>query len=170
MHSDLLSQAIKLATIDPKRPKQANLRRAVSSAYYAVFHFLAQHACRLQIGSQSGQAGYRHVLARAFTHTVMKQACLSFGGGTLKSSILKGLPDNFSVPKPVLTLATTFVELQSLRNLADYDLTERFSRSDVVMLIEKVCERISDFDQLPLTDEKRFFLACLWAWKELVNR
>ena len=51
-HGDLLQQAFHLATIDAKKPKQANLRRAVSSAYYAVFHLLIDEACRVQFGTQ----------------------------------------------------------------------------------------------------------------------
>ena len=34
MHKDLLEQAQRLATLDLKKPKQANLRRAISAAYY----------------------------------------------------------------------------------------------------------------------------------------
>jgi hypothetical protein len=56
------------------------------------------------------------------------------------------------------------------RHLADYDLTERFKRSDVLMLITQVKNRIEDFINLPSSTEKRFFLACLWAWKDLANR
>ncbi len=41
LHADLLDPAEQLAQLDPRRPKQANLRRAVSSAYYALFHLLA---------------------------------------------------------------------------------------------------------------------------------
>ena len=37
---DLLEQAQHLAMRDPKRPRQASLRRAVSTAYYALFHLL----------------------------------------------------------------------------------------------------------------------------------
>ena len=36
LHEDLLILAEHLAQLDARRPKQANLRRAVSSAYYAV--------------------------------------------------------------------------------------------------------------------------------------
>jgi hypothetical protein len=39
LHADLLEQAEHLAQLDPTRPKQANLRRAVSSAYYALIHW-----------------------------------------------------------------------------------------------------------------------------------
>jgi hypothetical protein len=49
------------------------------------------------------------------------------------------------------------------QHLADYDLTERFKRSDVLMLIIQVKTRIEDFINLPSSTEKRFFLACLWA-------
>jgi uncharacterized protein (UPF0332 family) len=41
LHDDLLAQAEHLARVDKKKPKQANLRRAVSAAYYALFHPVA---------------------------------------------------------------------------------------------------------------------------------
>lgn len=37
---DLLEQAYHLANLDSGEPKQASLRRAVSTAYYALFHLL----------------------------------------------------------------------------------------------------------------------------------
>jgi hypothetical protein len=170
LHKDLLEQARRLATLDIKRPKQANLRRAISAAYYAVFHLLVDEACRVQIGAQHNQAPFRQVLGRAFAHGVMKEACKSFGGGTLKKGVAKGLPPGFTIPREIQALALAFVDLQDNRHLADYDLTERFKRSDVLMLIIEVKNRIEDFTKLPSSNEKRFFLACLWAWKDLANR
>lgn len=49
MHWDLLQQARQLATLDLKKPKQANLRRAVSSTYYAIFHFLVRESVSQQM-------------------------------------------------------------------------------------------------------------------------
>ena len=46
MYADLLSQAELLARKEPRRPRQASLRRAVSSAYYALFHFLVGEVSR----------------------------------------------------------------------------------------------------------------------------
>ncbi len=43
-HVDLLQQAKRLAHLEPKKPKQASLRRAVSTAYYSFFHFLITEA------------------------------------------------------------------------------------------------------------------------------
>lgn len=169
-HEDLLEQALSLATIDAKKPKQVNLRRAISSAYYAVFHLLVDEACRIQFGTQHNDTPFRHVLGRAFAHGVMKDACKSFGGGTLKKGVAKGLPAGFTVPAEIRELADTFVDLQDNRHLADYDLTERFKRSDVLVLIAEVRNQIENFRNLVPSNEKRFFLACLWAWKELANR
>jgi uncharacterized protein (UPF0332 family) len=170
VHEDLLEQARKLATIDVKKPKQASLRRAISAAYYAMFHLLVDEACRVQIGALHNQAPFRQVLGRAYAHGVMKDACKSFGSGTLKKGVLKGLPTGFTIAKEIRQLAESFVDLQHKRHLADYDLTERFNRSDVLGLIEQVERRVEDFRNLAPSNEKRFFLACLWAWKDLANR
>ena len=121
-------------------------------------------------GRMHNQAPFRQVLGRAFVHTVMKEACKSFGGGTLKKGVAKGLPAGFAIPAEIRELAETFVDLQEWRHVADYDLTERFKRSDVLSLINEVERRIQAFTQLASSSEKRFFLACLWAWKELANR
>jgi uncharacterized protein (UPF0332 family) len=174
VHEDLFAQAEALARFDSRKPKQVNLRRAISAAYYALFHFLVHEACCIQIGSQHAQAAYRHVLGRAYTHAVMKQACSSFGAGTLKASVIKGLPrdadGNYRIQEAIQKFALAFVELQQKRHVADYDRTERFKRLDVLATIEQAKARAAKFSEIPLSDDKKFFLACLWAWKELTNR
>jgi uncharacterized protein (UPF0332 family) len=174
VYDDLVTLSTRLATLDAGRPKQAHLRRAVSTAYYAVFHFLVDEACRLQIGAQNPQKSYRHVLGRAFVHTTMKQACQSYAGGTLKDSVIKGLPrdasSNYVIPKSIRNVAALFVELQEKRHLADYDLSERFKRSEVLALIDQTKATVANFRELTESDDRKFFLACLWAWKELTNR
>jgi uncharacterized protein (UPF0332 family) len=174
MHADLLSQAASLAKIDRKKPKQVNLRRAVSATYYAVFHYLVHEACCAQIGTQHDQAAFRQVLGRAYSHHVMKQACASFAGGTLKESVKKGLTlgsaGTYLILKPIQRIAAAFTDLQEKRHLADYDLTERFQRGEVLSLIEEAEDRIAEFSSLGTSNDKSFFLACLWAWRELANR
>jgi uncharacterized protein (UPF0332 family) len=174
VYEDLFAQAEALAKLDARKPKQANLRRALSSAYYAVFHYLVHEACCVQMGTQHAQAPYRHALGRAFAHSVMKQACASFSGGTLKDAVIKGLPRDatgkYPIPKAIQNVAAAFAELQEKRHLADYDRSERFKRSDVLVLIEQAKDYVAAFSRLPVSDDKRFFLACLWAWKELTNR
>jgi hypothetical protein len=125
-------------------------------------------------GSQHGSAPYCHALGRAFAHNVMKQACVSFAGGTLKDAVIKGLPRDaagrYPIHASVRDLAREFAELQEKRNLADYDRNERFKRSEVLLLVEQAKEKTAQFAAVPMSDDKRFFLACLWAWRELSNR
>jgi uncharacterized protein (UPF0332 family) len=174
VYEDLLSQAELLATADAFRPKQANLRRAVSATYYAVFHLLVEEACVMVFGSQSAHRPYRHALARAFGHASMKTACSSFGGGNLKSSVAKGLPKTvmgvYVIPREIREIAAAFTELQEKRHLADYDRSERFKRLEVLTLIDETKIVVARFLALPDSNDRRFFLACLWAWKDLVNR
>jgi hypothetical protein len=67
LHRDLLEQAGHLAKREPKKPRQASLRRAISAAYYALFHLLVDQAGRLMVsGSQRIDLRYR--LQRAFRH------------------------------------------------------------------------------------------------------
>ena len=47
---DLLEQAYDLAQKELISPKQASLRRAVSTAYYALFHLLIDEAVMLANG------------------------------------------------------------------------------------------------------------------------
>lgn len=174
MYEDLLIQAEALARLDARRPKQANLRRAISSTYYAAFHFLTHEATCVIFGTQHSQAPFRHVIGRAFTHGIMKQACSSFGGGNLKESVIKGLPRSptggFVILPAIRRIALTFAELQEKRHFADYDRNERFKRDDVLSLLEQAERDIAAFAALPMTDDSRFFLACLWAWKDLTHR
>lgn len=175
MYKDLLKQARSLTIIDTRgKPKQANLRRAVSALYYALFHYFVNEACRGILGTQHAQQGFRYSLARAFVHTTMKDACRSFQGGTLPDPVKKPLPKSaagsYDINKSIQNIAATFVDLQRRRHLADYDLSERFKRTEVLTLIELAEAQIEDFSNLPASVDRQFFLVCLLSWKELGNR
>jgi hypothetical protein len=170
LYRDLFLQARDLATRDPGKPRQVNLRRAVSSAYYALFHALVDDACRLMLGGRHSEAPFRHVLGRALAHGTMKQACTAFAGGTLKAAVAKGLPAGFSIAIEIRFLARVFTEIQEQRHLADYDRTERFRRSDVLALIDQAETALNTFLDLESSIEKKFFLACLLAWNTLAGR
>jgi len=73
---DLLLQADHLATYEGGNPSQASLRRAVSTAYYALFHLLIEDAAQRWQGSPEAHTG----LQRAFSHGPMKNTSIRFGG------------------------------------------------------------------------------------------
>lgn len=67
---DLLEQARHLANREPKRPKQASLRRAVSTAYYALFHLLS-----METAKNWKRSAERFTVARMLDHTPMVKVC-----------------------------------------------------------------------------------------------
>jgi hypothetical protein len=174
MYDDLIQQANSLATLRGGRAKQADLRLGVSTAYYAMFHFLIDEACSVVFGRSRSRRSYRHALARSFVHTTMKMACNSFRGGNLKATVVKGLPrnanGNYLVSNEIRAIAEVFVELQESRYLVAYDLSEQFEQSAVVSLIDRTRRAVEQFRELPESPNRKFFLACRWAWKELISR
>jgi uncharacterized protein (UPF0332 family) len=125
---DLLEQARHLANREPKRPKQASLKRAVSTAYYALFHLLTTAAVANWRTSRQ-----RSELARAFMHSAMKEACKRTNNNT------------FSTANPIQVrrlkrIANVFIRLQQQRETADYDNSIRWSRTEVLTLIDMVQE------------------------------
>jgi hypothetical protein len=68
--NDLLEQARHLANREPKRPKQASLRRAVSTAYYALFHLLS-----METAKNWRRPTERFTVARMLDHTPMVKVC-----------------------------------------------------------------------------------------------
>jgi hypothetical protein len=68
LSTDLLKQAKDLAKQDPNRPKDASIRRAISTAYYALFHFLLDEATEMLVGATQADKRLRHLLSRCFGH------------------------------------------------------------------------------------------------------
>ncbi len=120
---DLLQQPGHLATYEGSNPTQASLRRAVSTAYYALFHPLLEDAAQRWQGSPEA----RHGLERAFDQGLMKAASLQFRGTTW----LDSFGASRQVPTEVRRVASAFVELQEERHTADYDNHEQWSLTEV---------------------------------------
>ncbi|MDB5311248.1 MAG: hypothetical protein JWO38_5450 [Gemmataceae bacterium] len=124
LDGDLLDQAERLAGMDPTRPKQASLRRAISTAYYALFHLLIREACtQLVTGPE-----LRALTARAFDHKAMKHACQEFTKQQL-SPRLRAVA-GATTPPDLQHVAETFIKLQQARHEADYNLDRSFSRAE----------------------------------------
>lgn len=169
LHGDLLEQARQLARHEPRRPKQASLRRAASTAYYAVFHLLVDAASRELVSGQ-GQEALRQRVARALNHSDMKAGCQALANWNPSNPPrpLAGLlPDGPSAE--VETIAVAFVELQQARHEADYDLSRRFARADVSALLNVADGAFAAFRRLDRNDPSRrvllFNLVFHGRWK-----
>ena len=136
---DLLDQAAHLAKREPRKPRQASLRRAVSAAYYALFHLLIEAAV-----SNWKRPGQRPRLARAFEHGWMKEAAKK----VLSRSDLK-------------TVAAAFVSLQEERHSADYDSERIWSRQEVLRLVDLASNAFRAWSRVKESIEAQDFLLSL---------
>jgi len=130
----LLEQAQHLASRERKRPRQASLKRAVSTAYYALFHLLISEAT-----SNWKRADQRYQLARAFDHGRMKSACDA--RRSQLRAYFKTSPQpskELDVAKHLHTVVDTFIQSQQQRNMADYDGSKKWSRNEVSTQIDQV--------------------------------
>ena len=131
--SDLIKTARGLTELSPRRPAQANLRRAVSTAYYAMFHCLARTAANLLIGSRNRGEAW-HQAYRALGHGNAGKICEN-----------KQAMRSFAAP--IQGFADTFVALQDLRYQADYALDGQYEKLDVLGVIDRAENAITKFEQ-----------------------
>lgn len=78
LHDDLLIQASALLSLDARRPRQANLRRAISTAYYAVFHAIGYQVGRQVVGLKQQDSELRTLVCRSLEHAEMKAVLTRF--------------------------------------------------------------------------------------------
>ncbi len=159
--NDLLEQAQFLVLREPRKPKQASLRRAVSTAYYAVFHLLAASAAAQ--ASPATPAGLSERIQRAVEHGAMKDAAKRFESGNLPDHI-RSLIAN-PLPAQLIAIAQNFIRLQEERHKADYDLATRFERARAQDAVALAVQSFADWEMIRNTDEARVFLASLMFWK-----
>ena len=142
---DLIKTARDLVESTNRKPRQSNLHRATSTAYYALFHTLAKCAADLLIGGPTAAKSWPawQQVYRALDHGTIKSACAN--GAKL------GL-----FPQPIQDFANTFVTLQEKRHKADYDPQARSKKSEVLIDINLTEKAMDAFQQVPVADRRAF--------------
>ena len=150
--TDFIATAWRLAESGhPGRPLETDLRRAVSTAYYALFHCLAASCAATLvggIGSNRNERAWTRT-CRALEHGVVRRRCLR-------------QQDIASFPGAIQDFAKAFVELQGRRHMADYAPEAPFSKSDVTRAINLAESVIADFSAVNLADRRAFAVRILF--------
>src|SRR5262249_43585932 len=131
---DLLQLAEELANLHAPKHRQAELSRAVSTAYYALFHLLISEAT-----ANWSREPLRHALGRVFEHGKMKNACdarISELNSYSEANPPAGREQATSIH--LHWIANTFVQCQQLRNDADYNTAKEWTDTEVATLIASV--------------------------------
>ena len=119
------------------RPRQAMLRRAVSTAYYAMFHAPCQSNADTLVGpSPSGPDAELWLdTYRTLEHRAAKNRLVSYISSRQDPAIRD--------------FARTFGSMQEQRINADYDPTARFVRSQVMTFISRAAAATRAFCNVP---------------------
>ncbi len=165
---DLVEQAEALAARDPRRPKQASLRRAVSAAYYGLFHEIADRAVAsvLSTTDAAGPTGQR--LRRVVHHGSVLRTSKWFAGAPIGMPVaVQQMRSSVGGPQapvePALArVCQFFADLQAERHRADYDLGAPFVRAEAIRRIADAKAAIGTLRELQARgDTLIFFLGCV---------
>ena len=125
------------------RLPQARVRRAISTAYYALFHFLLDDAARLVVGTHHPLQTRRRVFMRLFTHTGMLATLNKLNGRLVQDDVSSFLrqgagTDPLPVPGFARAMATAFADAQAKRHDADYNLNAVLLADAATSLIDRI--------------------------------
>ena len=144
----LLQIAADLAEINTRRPRRADLCRAVSTAYYALFHCLAR-TCADRLAGRAGPVGNRPMWRRVYRALEHRQA----------RTRCENVPASF--PDGVRQFGQAFSALQSKRHFTDYDPDHPVRKSEVVADINDVRTAIDRFLATPANVRRDFAIHVL---------
>jgi hypothetical protein len=106
-----------------------DIRRAISAAYYGIFHATLAAAADRYVGSSKRGTGEYGLVYRAIDHSGLREIC--------KQACKSSLPPKYAPYVPptgfgadLAAFATAVLELQQKRHAADYDPMVRMTRSD----------------------------------------
>ncbi len=160
LHDDLLDLAIRLAgpfapaasagappvsaavAVPPPAPAtpitppmpEADLRRAISTAYYALFHLLVNASTARGVPT----ADLRPYVARNFEHRHMLAVCVRY---TRMPFDMTGQP----VPAELKRISDFFVQLQNARHKADYNVKDLVTPVEAQALVQIARNAFADW-------------------------
>lgn len=148
LEHELIRTAVKLLEdCNGSSPSEADRRRAVSTAYYALFHFTAR-SC-VDVFMPSG----KRPLARA-----KQQAYRSIDHRDVKNACTCTKNPKFGAPIQIRRFADTFLTLNKYRERADYDpsVDGEFKLNHVIELIGECIDAMTEFRSADIDDRRAF--------------
>ena len=137
----LIELAEQILQIGTGKRRQATINRAVSTAYYALFHALAAECVARTVGVPRSPRYWQIVtpVHRSLDHGSARK---------LFERLVKAPATSESLRQ----VGETFLDLQSARHSADYDPSSRYSRREAVDLIAQARRAMDALRALPKED------------------
>jgi hypothetical protein len=151
-------QADRLITPVRGAPRQVDLRRAISNAYYGLFHAASIAAADEFVGKTKQSEAIYALVYRSIQHRTLRQLCEDIGRPTIPSKYQPYLPPR-GLSHGLAVLARTVVDLQAKRHAADYDPMLRLSVVDAQMAVRTAKLALTLFEMVRRS--RRVFLLLL---------
>lgn len=151
---ELLNYADRLA--GNASPTQTELRRALSAAYYAVFHFCLTAAADMVVGDALSSTPEYLLVYRSIDHVRLRGLCDQLRGtkpGDIPIKLSGGFGD-------ISQFARVTYNLYELRIKADYDPGAMYSPSEVRLAVSGARQAVAWFVS-STPEQKRVFLTML---------
>ena len=136
------------------RPRQAELRRAISAAYYAMFHTLALCGANTLVGAarvNRNQPEWIQVY-RSLEHGYARNQCNN-----------RAVMDRF--PLEIQDFGVLFARIQRERQAADYDPNASFSRYRVRRFVNEATRVIAAFENADPRERRAFSVVVLFRFR-----
>jgi uncharacterized protein (UPF0332 family) len=149
LSQELLVVARSLASPSHPEPDQAALARAVSTAYYALFHAFARTAADSLVGpagTERSTTAWRQTY-RALDHGAAKTACTQ--------------ARRLGFPADIVVCAETFIKLLESRHDADYDPTFTTTHAEAMAAIAEAEAAIDKLTRATPKDRTAFAILLL---------
>ncbi len=165
---ELLHQANRLGGRDGTERLPIDLRRAVSSAYYALFHSIALGTAHQLL--PDGAPEETHSLARMVPHGGIKFVCSHITndntGPAYTNIIFERVKANIDLRQAADAFETLYVQ----RHKADYDHLEPFTRAGVLSLVDLATKAVDDLALMRGTTDLQRFHALIALQAKQPNR
>jgi hypothetical protein len=153
--SELLLQADALA--GKTGATQADLRRAISTAYYAVFHFCLTVAADMICGAASRSTDRYSFVYRSTDHSRLRGVCDQLRGS--KPNVAFTPSGGFG---RIADFARNAFNLYEQRIKADYDPSESFTAAGVQIVVSDARQAITWFQSCTVDQQQAFLTLILF--------
>lgn len=139
----MLAQANSLASegqVGSGRPNHTDLRRAVSAAYYALFHALLEATTTPLLEAYDRR--HREAFGRSIRHKQVHAAFIWIAGSGKRPAGVDFLVQEVRRSAELVLVAESYSELREERTKADYEHDATFAKADVLEWVRRARDAV----------------------------
>ena len=152
----LLEQAEKLIQT---RPRQVDLRRAISNVYYALFHAIMTEAADVVVGASSRATEMYGLVYRSVDHRRLRELCEAIQRSSVRDRYKRFEPSG-GFTALIKHFAANILEFQRKRHAADYDPLAHFTKTETKLDIAGGKAALAQFRAVD-GEERQIFVSLL---------